>query len=155
MLRVDWNINEQHDATVIYNYYDGVQLRSSDGDDNEFEFANHFYNKGAVSETTTVRLRSQWTDALSSEMFYSKNTMDDSQVTAGPGDFADMQISLGRDTVYLGADDSRQANALNTESDFFKVAGEYLLGDQVVTFGYERETLNVFNQFVQHARGGE
>ena len=57
MLRVDWNINEQHDATVIYNYYDGVQLRSSDGDDNEFEFANHFYNKGAVSETTTVRLR--------------------------------------------------------------------------------------------------
>ena len=77
MLRVDWNINEQHDATVIYNYYDGVQLRSSDGDDNEFEFANHFYNKGAVSETTTVRLRSQWTDALSSEMFYSKNTMDD------------------------------------------------------------------------------
>jgi hypothetical protein len=155
MLRVDWNINEQHDATVIYNYYDGVQLRSSDGDDNEFEFANHFYNKGAVSETTTVRLRSQWTDALSSEMFYSKNTMDDSQVTAGPRDFADMQISIGRDTVYLGADDSRQANALNTESDFFKVAGEYLLGDQVVTFGYERETLNVFNQFVQHARGGE
>ncbi len=45
MLRVDWNINEQHDASVIYNYYDGIQLRSSDGDDNEFEFANHFYNK--------------------------------------------------------------------------------------------------------------
>ncbi|MDP5002742.1 MAG: TonB-dependent receptor, partial [OM182 bacterium] len=155
MLRVDWNINEQHDASVIYNYYDGIQLRSSDGGDNEFEFANHFYNKGAVSETTTVRLRSQWSDALSSEMFYSKNTMDDSQVTVGPADFADMQISIGRDTVYLGADDSRQANALNTESDFFKIAGEYLLGDQVLTFGYERETLNVFNQFVQHARGGE
>ena len=155
MLRLDWNINEQHDATAIYNYYDGVQLRSSDGDSNEFEFANHFYNKGAESETTTLRLRSQWSDALSSEVFYSKNTMKDAQVTVGPADFADMQISIGRDTVYLGADDSRQANALNTKSEFFKASGEYLLGDQILTFGYERETLNVFNQFVQHSNGGE
>lgn len=155
MVKLDWNINNDHSLAVIYNYYDGAQLRSSDGDSNEFEFANHFYTKGAESETTTLRLNSQWTDAFSTEMFYSENTMNDSQVTVGNPDFADMQISIGRDTVYLGADDSRQANALNTESEFFKITGEYLLGDNLLTFGYERETLNVFNQFVQHSNGGE
>ncbi len=59
------------------------------------------------------------------------------------------------ESVYLGADDSRQANALNTESDYLKLGGEYLTGDHVLSFGYEREELTIFNQFVQHSRGGE
>lgn len=157
MVRVDWNISDKHNAAIIYNYFDGFQDRASDSDSNEFEFANHFYRKGAESETTTLKISSQWTDAFSTELFYSQNTMDDSQVTVGPKDFADMQISVGgrTGTVYLGADDSRQANALNTESDYLKLGGEYLTGDHVLSFGYEREELTIFNQFVQHSRGGE
>jgi outer membrane receptor for ferrienterochelin and colicin len=155
MARIDWSINENHNLSAIYNYYDGFQDRSSDGDQNEFEFANHFYVKGSESETTTLKLSSQWNDALSTEFFYSQNTMDDSQVTTGPADFGDFQISLGRDTVYLGADDSRQANALNTESEFFRGVATYLVGDHVITAGFESEELTIFNQFVQHARGGE
>ncbi len=155
MVRVDWNINDSHNLAVIYNYFDGFQDRDSDGDDDEFEFANHFYKKGAESETTTVKLFSQWNDAFSTEFFYSQNTMDDSQVTVGPKDFGDFQIDIGFNTVYMGADDSRQANALNTESDFIKLSGQYLLGDHVITGGFEREELTIFNQFVQHSNGGE
>jgi Carboxypeptidase regulatory-like domain len=155
MVRLDWNINDSHNLAVIYNYFDGFQDRDSDGDSDEFEFANHFYKKGAESETTTVKLFSQWNDAFSTEFFYSQNTMNDSQVTVGPKDFADFQIDIGFNTVYLGADDSRQANALNTESDFIKLSGQYLLGDHVITAGFEREELTIFNQFVQHSNGGE
>lgn len=155
MVRLDWNINDSHNLAVIYNYFDGFQDRDSDGDSGEFEFANHFYTKGAESKTTTVKLFSQWTDAFSTEVFFSQNEMNDSQVTVGPQDFGDFQISIGNDTVYLGADDSRQANALNTDSDFFKISGQFLLGDHVITGGYEREELTIFNQFVQHSRGGE
>ena len=142
---------------MIYNTFDGPQLRSSDSDPNEFEFPNHFYVKGAEMETTTLQLNSQWTDNLSTEIYYSMAEMQDSQVTVGPPDFADMQISIGgRDgTVYLGADDSRQANALNWEADYLKLNMEYLTGDHVITAGYEREALDVFNLFVQHSRGGE
>ena len=155
MVRLDWNINASHDAALIYNYYDGIEDRASDDDSNEFEFANHYYKKGAESETTTLKLSSQWTDALSTEFFYSTNTMDDSQVTVGPPDFAEVQINIGSNIVYLGADDSRQANALNTDSSFLKLTGEYLYRDHIITVGYERENLEIFNQFVQHARGGE
>ena len=157
MVRVDWNINEDHNVALIYNFFDGFQDRASDFDSDEFEFASHFYVKGAESETYTVKLASQWTDAFSTELFYSSNTMDDSQVTVGDPEFGDFQIAVGgRDgTVYLGADDSRQANSLSTESEFFKVQGQYLIGDHVITAGYEREDLNIFNIFVQHSRGGE
>jgi len=157
MVRLDWNINDMHSASLIYNYYDGIEDRASDFGSNQFTFANHFYQKGSLSETTTLRLDSQWTNNFSTELFASTNTMDDTQVTTGPKDFAEMQIRFngGTNTVFLGADDSRQANALNTESGFVKFVGEYLLGDHIITGGYEQDTLEVFNQFVQHARGGE
>lgn len=155
MARVDWNITDSHNLAVIYNYFDGFEDRASDFSSSEFEFANHFYVKGAESETTTLKLYSQWTDAFSTEVFYSLNEMIDSQVTVGPKDFGDFQISIGFDTVYLGADDSRQTNALNTESDFLKLTGQYLLGEHVISMGYEREELTIFNAFVQHSRGGE
>lgn len=157
MARLDWNITDKHNAALIYNYFEGSEDRASDNDSNEFEFTNHFYTKGAESETLTLKLNSQWTDAFSTEIYYSSAEMNDSQVTNGPPGFADMQISVGgrTGTVYLGADDSRQANALNYDSDFLKLIGQYLVGDHVITAGYEREELNVFNLFVQHSRGGE
>ena len=155
MARVDLNINPSHNLAFIYNYYDGFQDRDSDGSSNEFEFANHFYVKGAKSTTYTAKLASNWTNAFSTELFISRNDMDDSQVTVGPKDFGDFQINIGSNTVYLGADDSRQANALNTDSTFFKLAAQYLQGRQVMTAGYEIESLTIFNQFVQHSRGGE
>jgi len=155
MARVDWNINDSHNAALIYNFFDGFQDRDSDGSSNEFEYANHFYVKGAESETVTMKLYSQWTDAFSTELFFSNNEMIDSQVTVGPKDFADHQISVDFNTIYLGADDSRQTNALNTESDFIKLTGQYLMGNHVFTLGYEREELTIFNAFVQHSQGGE
>jgi outer membrane receptor for ferrienterochelin and colicin len=157
MLRLDWDVNDQHRASFIYNYFDGYQARDSDGDDDEFEFANHFYTKGAESETFTLKLTSQWTDALSTEIFYSTSEMNDSQVTVGDPEFADMQISVGgRDgVVYLGADDSRQSNKLDTQSDYFKLSANYFVGNHIITAGYDREDLEIFNLFVQHSRGGE
>ncbi|MXY90471.1 MAG: TonB-dependent receptor [Gammaproteobacteria bacterium] len=155
MIRLDWNINDAHSLAGIYNFYDGIQDRASDGDNNEFEFSNHFYQKGAELETVILKLFSQWTDAFSTEIFVNTNTMIDTQVTTGPGDFADFQVNIARNTVYLGADDSRQANRLNWESSFLKFSGEYLAGNHLLTFGFERDDLSVFNLFVQHSRGGE
>jgi hypothetical protein len=159
LVRLDWNINDDHNAALIYNYYDGFQLRDSDGDDSEFEFANHFYRKGAENEQITVKLNSQWTDRFSTELFYNQSEMNDSQRTVGPADFADHQITVetpsGRNTVYLGADDSRQANRLSYDGDYFKLSGEFLTDNHVISGGYDREELNVFNIFVQHSNGGE
>ena len=160
MVRLDWNINDNHNAALIYNYFDGFQLRDSDGDDNEFEFSNHYYTKGAEAESISVKLASQWNDRFSTELFYNNSTMQDSQVTVGDGGFADTQITIEeadgtRNTVYLGADDSRQANSLDTEVSLIKLSASYLAGDHVVTAGYDRETLDIFNIFVQHSRGGE
>ncbi len=155
LARLDWDINDNHRASLIYNKFEGVELRASDGDLDEFEFSNHFYNKGSDNETTIFKLNSNWTDQFSSEIFISRSELDDSQVSVGDPDFGDFQISIDRNTVYLGADDSRQGNDLDYTSDLFKLNFQYLTGDHVITFGYEQDELEVFNLFVQHSRGGE
>jgi len=157
LVRLDWNITDRQSMAFIYSYFDGFQLRDSDGDSNEFEFANHYYTKGAELEQFTIKLTSQWNDAFSTEIFYNTSEMNDSQVTVGPKDFGDMQISIGgrTGTVYLGADDSRQANKLSTDSNYLKLSGQYLAGDHVISAGYDREEIEIFNIFVQHSNGGE
>ena len=157
VLKLDYNINDNHSAALVYNYYDGIEDRASDSDQNEFEFANHYYKKSAELTTWTASLKSQWSDAFSTEIFINTNEMVDGQNTVGPKDVGDHQIAMnGRNnTIYLGADDSRQANALDWDSTFYKFTGSYLAGDHVITFGYERDKLNVFNMFVQHSNGGE
>lgn len=155
LVRLDWQINDAHSLTGIYNYYDGFETRASDGDSNEFEYANHFYVKGAESKTTTIWLDSQWTDAFSTQIYYTDTRMNDSQVTVGPKAMGDHQIDLGDNTIYLGADDSRQANRLFNDAQLLKLSGLWLVGDHAIGFGYEREELRVFNIFVQHSNGGE
>jgi hypothetical protein len=154
--RVDWNINDQHSAAFVYNYYEGFQNRASDSDRNEFEFANHFYTKSDENTTYSFFLSSQWNDNFSTEIFAGYQEQIDGQVTVGPKDFGDHQISdVARNTIYLGADDSRQANGLSYEADYLRLNAEYLWGDHSISFGYHRETLDVFNMFVQHSNGGE
>lgn len=153
--RIDWDINDSHRVSFIYNKFEGVELRASDGDLDEFEFSNHFYNKGSDLTTTILKLNSQWTDNLSSELFISRNELDDLQQTVGDPEFGDFQISIARNTVYLGADDSRQANDLDYTSDLIKLNLQYLVGDHVITGGIEQDKLDIFNIFVQHSNGGE
>ena len=162
LFKLDWEINADHSASVIYNKYEGIEDRASDDDSNEFEFANHYYQKGADLDSLSLILRSQWSDSFSTELFYNESEMIDLQATVGPKDFAEIQIfydsPLDQSTgniIYLGADDSRQANSLGYESELIKFTGQYLASDHVLSFGYEQEKLSVYNQFVQHSRGGE
>ena len=47
LVKLDWNINDQHRAAFTYNYNDGFNFTESDGDLDEFEFSNHLYERGA------------------------------------------------------------------------------------------------------------
>jgi hypothetical protein len=59
---------------------------------------------------------------------------------------------ISRATVYLGTDDSRQANKLSYEALNFKLAANYELGDHLLTAGFEQDDLDVYNLFIQHVR---
>ncbi|MBT0585919.1 TonB-dependent receptor [Alteromonas oceanisediminis] len=156
-LKLDWNIADNHRASLIYNNNDGDIIRESDGDADEYEFSNHYYRQRGEFESYVGSVFSDWTDSFSTEVRIGSADFEAAVTPLGGTDFGEVQINTENNgaeaVVYLGADDSRHANKLTYTNDTFKVAGTYLMGDHVITGGYEWETLDVFNLFIQEAEG--
>ncbi len=167
LVKLDWNINDSHRFAFTYNYNDGNNFAESDGDSDEFEFSSHLYERGAELNSYTGALYSDWTDNFSTEIRISRTELDNRQNslysdgTIGGNDFGEIKITLDNEligddsddlTVYLGSDDSRQANDLDWESTSILLRGHYYFDNgHTVTFGYESDDLDIFNQFVQHS----
>ena len=151
LVKLDWNINNQHRAAFTYNYNDGFNIVPSDGDlDDEIEFEPHHYERGAELQQYIGFLYSDWTDNFSTEIRLGHVSLDNRQLTLGGNDFGEFRIETGDVDVYLGGDDSRQSNKLDYEILNLALKGFYTVGNHNMTFGYERQDLDIFNLFVQH-----
>lgn len=163
LVKLDWNIADGQRAAFSYNYNDGFHIAQSDGDPDELELSNHYYERGAELTSYVGQLFSDWSDIFSTEVKIGYSELDNRQLSLGGTDFGEVQISTGNDhdgdgnssraTVYLGADDSRHANKLYYETFNLKLAGRLQLQDHQLLFGYEHDTFDVFNMFVQEAEG--
>ena len=155
LVKLDWNINDNHRANLVYNYNDGFSLAQSDSGSTRISLSNHFYERGAEFTSYVASVYSDWTDDFSTELRIGYSELDNRQISldAASG-FAEARISTdaGID-VYIGPDDSRQSNKLSYDNLSFKLAGTYYLDEHKLVFGYEFETLDVFNLFVQHSQG--
>ncbi len=155
LVKLDWNINDYHRLNFVYNYNDGFSISQSDAGSSRLSLSNHFFERGAKLESYVSSLYSDWTPDFSTEvrLGYSKLANRQNSLDAASG-FGEVQIiGVNGVTVYLGPDDSRQANELNYNNLSFKLAGTYYLNDHELYFGYEYENLDVFNMFIQHAVG--
>jgi len=155
LVKLDWNINEDHRANLIYNYNDGNTVSQSDTGSSRVSLSNHFYDQSAEFTSIIASVYSDWSDDFSTEVRIGKSELDATvQSLDAASSFGEMQISTENGgTVYIGPDDSRQSNDLDYDTTTFKVAGTYYLDQHTITAGYEFEELDVFNLFVQHTEG--
>ena len=150
LVKLDWNINDNHRAAFTYNYNDGFNISQSDGDQDEFELSNHLYERGAELKNYSGTLFSDWTDAFSTEIRLGYVDLDNRQNSIGGTDFGEITIETDDVDVYLGGDDSRQSNKLAYEIFQFAAKAYYNIENHNLTFGFEREAFEIFNVFVQH-----
>ncbi|WP_448213943.1 TonB-dependent receptor [Colwellia sp. MEBiC06753] len=152
LVKLDWNINEDHRAALVYNYNDGFSLNQSD--DWALTFDSHFYERGAEMKSYVGSLYSDWTSNFSTEVRVEKSDLKYRQKSLdAASSFAEVQIRHNGQTLFIGPDDSRQSNELNWNNLSLKLAGTYYLDEHEITFGYEYEDLEVFNLFMQHTQG--
>ncbi len=150
LLKLDWYITDNHRFSTTYMYNDSFNAAESDGDLDEFEYFKHFYKRGAELKSYSFNLYSDWNDNFSTEIRYSLSDVDFLQQSFAGKDFGEIRVELDDVDVYLGQDDSRQANALDWEMEQLVLRGSYQWDNHVFTFGYEREDLQVYNLFYQH-----
>lgn len=163
LVRLDWNVNDNHNLAFTYNYNDGFNNTASDNDSDEYEFSNHFYERGAELKAANLQLFSDWTDNFNTELKIGHSELDNRQDTINDQGFGEVQIetyadvdgdgNFDRALVYLGGDDSRQSNDLDYETFNFKLAANWSAGDHVISFGFEQEEIDIFNLFLQHTIG--
>ena len=117
----------------------------------EFEFSNHLYERGAELTSYVGTLFSDWNDRFSTQIRVSHLELDNRQLSVGGTDFGEIRVELDDVDVYLGGDDSRQSNKLYYEVDSLSFRGTYDMNNHAITAGFEYESLDIFNLFVQHS----
>ncbi|MEC7492719.1 MAG: TonB-dependent receptor, partial [Pseudomonadota bacterium] len=150
LIKLDWYASETQRLSMTYMYNDSFNFTASDGDLDEFEFDKHFYKRGAELTTYNINWYADWSENFSTEVRYSYNEVDFLQASVSGGDFAEFRIELDEVDVYLGQDDSRQANDLDWEVEQLVARGTYIMDDHTITFGYERDSSDIYNLFYQH-----
>ncbi len=150
LLKFDWNINDAHRLAYTYTYNDGENFSMSDSGQDEIEFSNHLYERGAELNSHVGTLYSNWTDRFSTELRVGYLDLQNRQLSVGGTEFGEIRVELPGVDVYIGGDDSRQSNFMNYNVTTAALRGTYLTDNHAFTFGYELESLDVFNVFVQH-----
>ena len=150
LVKLDWNISDTQRLAFTYNWNDGENFTQSDGGSRNLEFSNHLYERGAELTNYVATLYSDWTDRFSTEVRIGYSELDNRQLSVGGTDFGEMRIELPGANVYIGGDDSRQSNKLKYDTTTLALRGNYDLDDHMLTFGYELESLNIYNLFIQH-----
>jgi len=165
--RIDWNINENHRLEASYARVDEFNQESDDLRFDRFTFRDNFEEEGSASDTGRVALFSDWSDRFSTEIRISRQEVQDNQGPVGGGealdnpalprllvlDPGDTSFSIFDDGLVSGPGIFRSANTLQTQTDQIKVAGFYDADDHQITFGYELDSLDVFNLFIVNGTG--
>ncbi len=157
LVNLDWNINDNH--RVRYSYqrtedFDATGFTTS-ATSRTFASPSQWYERGYKLDQQVVQVFSTWSDALSTEFKYAKKKVANRQEPLGGDTFAQMTINgfANSGAVVIGPDISRHANKLRNQTEQWKFKANYLLGDHTLSAGLERDSLDVFNIFVQNAQG--
>jgi hypothetical protein len=162
--KVDWLITDRQRLVAEYQQNDGVAVfnggsNNSSSSSPQIDLLSQYYALDQNLKAYTVQLYSQWTDNFRTTIEYAHKEVDSIRAPLAGSSFPQFTIILpavgssGAAKVVLGPDISSQANVLDNTDQWVKIKGDYTLGAHVVTAGYERDQLSVFNEFVQNANG--
>lgn len=165
--RLDWQINDDHRFEATYQRLEEGSTRPDDlftGNSPQAIGLNTFYTSGTKSNYYSGRLYSQWSDAFSTELRYSRSEVRDRQDPIGGGEAQSAspipRIIVGIDNatgidgaVLAGPGNSRSANDLRTNIDQYRAVAKLVTGAHTLKVGAELNRADLFNLFVQNATG--
>ncbi|MEP2735942.1 MAG: carboxypeptidase regulatory-like domain-containing protein [Erythrobacter sp.] len=165
--RLDAVINDDHRLEATYQRLEETNIESDFGGQNLTGF-NSFEDEGTTSDYYSLRLYSQWSDSLSTELRVSRAEVGDVQ---GPVGFGEAQSdnptvrlavgvtpdgsgTTGNGILSTGPGIFRSANQLDTRIDQARFQLSYDAGSgHFIKLGAEINDLEVFNLFAINATG--
>ncbi len=167
--RLDAYITDDHRLEATYQRLEETNVEADSGNQ-ELTGLNSFEDEGTVSDYYSVRLYSDWSDNVSTELRLSRANVTDVQGPVGGGEAQDaspiVRLSVGLDNetnglipngqngrLSTGPGIFRSANALEQTVDQAKFQMNINAGDHNIKLGAELNDLEVFNLFAINATG--
>jgi outer membrane receptor protein involved in Fe transport len=151
LLKLDWNINDMHRASVSYQRADGDVI--FDDFPETAVLNSNRYNINERLDSYSVQLFSDWTDNFSTEMKFGYKDVENRQVSIDSST-PDFEINLGTGgRIAAGGDRFRHNNTLDNTSRILKFKADYTAGAHALTLGFEQESNEVKNVFLPFSRG--
>jgi outer membrane receptor protein involved in Fe transport len=161
VLKLDWNITDSHRFNILYTKSEESEPQFTTFSASTLSMSSRFYAQNKTLESVSAQLFSDWTDNFSTEL---KLTSTD--YTSAPQNNSNMpQVSLTWTTpstignpstfrtLIFGTENSRHFNNLATKTKTAYFAGTYFMGDHEIKFGFDYETNDIFNAFLQNTKG--
>jgi hypothetical protein len=150
--KIDWNISDNHRASLTYQQTEEARPQPYDLFPDTAILTNHWYFTNNTTRNTSLQLFSDWSMNFSTEVKISKQTFD--QVNGAFVKNPEVQVDTPSGaTIYIGEDDNRHENQINTDRISATVAGTYYAGDHTIKGGFDYLRHEVFNLYGKTLHG--
>lgn len=152
LAKLDWNINDYHRASLTYQQTEEFRPSPYDAFSDTVVLSSHWYNIDNVTKNTSLQLFSDWTDSLSTEIKLSQQKFD--QVNGNPVNQPEVEVETDNGgSIFIGEDNNRHENQINTERLTANVAGTFYAGDHAIKGGFDYMRHDVFNLYGRDLHG--
>ncbi|MDN3919742.1 TonB-dependent receptor [Roseateles violae] len=161
LLKLDWNISDNHRANIRYTKTDQSQPIAPGFSATTLSLDSRWYTTAKTIESVVGQWFADWTDTFSTELKLSKR--DYSSVPLNKSDMPEVQLvwtttappgtATGNRTLRFGTEETRHFNNLQTETTNAYFAGNLLLNDHEIKAGADFESNQIYNAFVRRAKG--
>ena len=151
LAKLDWNISDDHRASLTYQKTEEFRISPYDAGSRNVLLSSHYYNVNNVTKNVSAQLFSDWSMNFSTEVKVSQQKFD--QVNGNPVDNPEAIVRTDGGTIYIGEDDNRHENQINTDRLTASVIGTYYLGDHTIKGGFDYARHDVFNLYGKTLHG--
>ncbi|MEP7186188.1 MAG: carboxypeptidase regulatory-like domain-containing protein [Rhodanobacter sp.] len=155
LAKFDWNISNNHRASLTYQYTKETQPLVQGNSSNSVGLSSYWYTKDSLTRNTALQFFDDWTENFSTEAKVSYQSF--SQLAGNSVNQPQVKVYLSNDnkgpSVNLGEDQYRHENAINTKKWSAFLAGTLYLGDHTIKGGMDYQRTQIYNLFGRTEHG--
>lgn len=144
-LKMDWNISDDHRASLRYSKLEQSVLRQPGIATGTVSLSTHWYNQPKTFESWVGQLFSDWSDNFSTE--FKVSYRDYASVRATTADLPQIRVNFGNQGLLFGTEVNSHANVVDTTEKNLFAAGTYYLGDHALKFGIDYAENDIMNYY--------
>ena len=164
LLKLDWNINDDHRANIRYTKTDQIDPSLNNITGTALSYSSNWHNLNDVIETVVGQWFADWTPNFSTELKLSnrkydsitQNSVNTPQIglnfTGALPAGTPSSVGTNR-TLFAGTERSRQFNVLKTKTDDAYLGATWNAGDHEIKFGADVVRNQIYNAFLQDVNG--